>query len=247
MDGVGGGPESAMRYLRLRRSQLILTCFATCSLMLVAFPAIDLGTSAFFYLPGGFSSQSWWQTLMHEGMPWFLVITMASVVGMYLYNRICKKSVCGLDGRKVVYLFLVLIIGAGLIVNVILKDNFGRARPRDIAQFGGVHEFTAPFVMADACRKNCSFASGEGAGGFFALALASALTRRRAALAAALGFGMLVSLSRIASGAHFLSDTVVSFFVMLTLADVLYYFVVLSGAERAEIRLRGYPALPART
>ncbi len=236
-----------MRYLRLRRSQLILACFATCSLLFIAVPAIDIEVSRLFFHRGAFESQSWWQTLMREGMAWYLGISLASVVGVYVYNRLHKKKVCGLDGRRVVYLFLVLIIGAGLIVNVILKDNFGRARPRDIAEFGGVHEFTPPFVIADACRKNCSFASGEGAGGFFALALASALTRRRAALAAAFGFGVVVSLSRIASGAHFLSDTVVSFFVMLTLADVLYYFIVLSGAERAEVRLRGYSALPART
>ncbi len=36
------------------------------------------------------------------------------------------------DGKRVVYLFLVLIIGAGLIVNVVFKDHFGRARPRDV-------------------------------------------------------------------------------------------------------------------
>jgi lipid A 4'-phosphatase len=234
-----------VRYLSLRRSQLILACFATCCLLLVAFPAIDIAVSRIFFQQGGFRSQSWWQVLMHEGMAWFLGVSMLSVVGMFLYNRVSKRNLCGLDGRRVVYLFLVLIIGAGLIVNLGLKDNFGRARPRDITEFGGIHEFTPPFVIGDACNKNCSFASGEGAGGFFALALASALSRRRAAFAAAAAFGVLVSLSRIASGAHFLSDTVVSFFVMLTLADALYFFVVLTGVERAEIR-RGYSSAPAR-
>jgi membrane-associated phospholipid phosphatase len=41
-----------------------------------------------------------------------------------------------------------------------------------------------------------------------------------------------VSWSRIASGAHFFSDTVVSFFVMLIVTDVLYYYMIVPEAER---------------
>jgi lipid A 4'-phosphatase len=244
--GVGGGPI-AMRYLGLKRSQLILASFAISCLLLFAIPSIDLGVSRYFFQRGGFDSHSWLQTLMHEGMAWFLGVSLAIVVGVYLYNRLSKSSLWGIDGRRVIYLFLVLIIGAGLIVNLALKDNFGRARPRDIAEFGGIQPFTPPFVMVDNCSKNCSFASGEGAGGFFALALAAALSRRRTALALAVAFGTLVSVCRIASGAHFLSDTVVSFFVMLILTDALYYFVVMTGVQRAKFRIRGYLPAPART
>jgi lipid A 4'-phosphatase len=110
---------------------------------------------------------------------------------------------------------------------VILKDNFGRARPRDIEEFGGSKHFTPAFVISRECNTNCSFSSGDAAGGFFSLALVMALSRRRRMLAAAAAFGALVSLSRVASGAHFFSDTVASFFVMLIVADVLYYFMFL--------------------
>jgi len=130
----------------------------------------------------------------------------------------------------------------------VLKDNFGRARPRDVVEFGGYKQYTAPFVVGGQCGKNCSFSSGEAAGGFFALALALALSRRRAALVVAAGFGAFVSFCRIASGAHFLSDTVVSFFVMLLVADVLYYYLVLAQFEReALVRLEAdvLPALPS--
>jgi membrane-associated PAP2 superfamily phosphatase len=41
----------------------------------------------------------------------------------------------------------------------------------------------------------------------------------------AFGFGSLVSLCRISAGAHFFSDSVVSFFVMLLVADVFYYYM----------------------
>jgi lipid A 4'-phosphatase len=239
-----GGPI-LMRYLSLKRSQLILACFAVSCLLLFAIPSIDIGVSRYFYQHGGFDGRSWWQTVMHEGMAWFLVSSMVGVVGVYLYNRLTKQTVLGIDGRKVVYLFLVLILGAGLIVNLALKDNFGRARPRDIAEFGGPQSFTPPFVVSANCTKNCSFASGEGAGGFFALALAAALSRRRSALVLAMAFGTLVSVCRIASGAHFLSDTVVSFFVMLVLTDVLYYFVVMNSVKRAKFNMRGLAPAPA--
>ena len=138
--------------------------------------------------------------------------------------------------KRVVYLILVLIVGAGLIVNVLLKDNFGRARPRDIVEFGGAQLYTPPFVASGACHTNCSFSSGEAAGGFFALAIAWALRRRRALVVAALGLGAFVSFCRVATGAHFFSDTVVSFFVMLLVADVLYYYLVSAESERLEER-----------
>jgi lipid A 4'-phosphatase len=229
-----------MRYLGLKRSQRILACCAICCVILFTMPSIDIEVSRYFYEGDGFDRDSWLQTLMHEGMSWFLGVSMLGVVGLYVYNRLSRSNLGGVDGRRVVYLFLVLAIGAGLIVNLGLKDNFGRARPRDIAEFGGVQPFTPAFVMADNCSKNCSFASGEGAGGFFALALAAALGRRRAALALAAAFGTLVSVCRIAAGAHFLSDTVVSFFVMLILTDALYYFVVMTGVQRSRITLRAY-------
>jgi len=196
------------------------------ALLLSKFPAIDLQISRLFF-DKAFPLREWWQVWMHEGLNYFLWLSMGSVVAIYLFNRLSKRHLWAIDGKKVCYLFLVLILGAGLIVNVILKDNFGRARPRDIEEFGGSKHFTPAFVISRECNSNCSFSSGDAAGGFFSLALVMALSRRRRMLAAAAAFGALVSLSRVASGAHFFSDTVASFFVMLIVADVLYYFMFL--------------------
>ena len=55
-------------------------------------------------------------------------------------------------------------LGVGLIVNSFLKEYFGRARPRDIVEFGGDKMFTAVWQVSDACYTNCSFTSGEAAG-----------------------------------------------------------------------------------
>lgn len=221
-----------MSYLKLRRAQIILACFLISACVLSGFPSIDIGISRLFFDQGFPLKGHWSHRLIHESMVYFLSLSMASVLGVYGFNRWRKRNVGSIDGKKVCYLFLVLIVGAGLIVNVVLKDGFGRARPRDIQEFGGSRQFTPAFVLTAECDKNCSFSSGEGAGGFFALALAAALGRRRAALVAAVGVGALVSWSRIASGAHFFSDTVVSFFVMLVLTDVLYYYMIVPEAER---------------
>ena len=237
-----------MHYLKLRRSRTILGLFATTALLFIVFPGIDIFISRLFFDQGFYLGREWWTALMHESMGYFLVLSLASVIALYAWNKLAKRNLCRIDGRRVVYLFLVLFLGAGLIVNVVLKDNFGRARPRDVVEFGGYKQYTAPFVVGGQCGKNCSFSSGEAAGGFFALALALALSRRRAALVVAAGFGAFVSFCRIASGAHFLSDTVVSFFVMLIVADVLYHYLVLAQFEReALVRLEAdvLPALPS--
>jgi lipid A 4'-phosphatase len=221
-----------MQYLKLRRSRAILASLATSSLFFTLLPRIDIDISRLFFHKSFYLRQQWWTTLMHESMGYFLGLSIAAVLALYIWNKLSKQNLFEVDGKRVVYLFLVLIVGAGLIVNVALKDHFGRARPRDIAEFGGSMHYTPPFVISDQCGQNCSFASGEAAGGFFAAALALALSRRRSMLAAGVGFGALVSFCRIASGAHFLSDTVVSFFVMLIVADVLHYYLVLTETER---------------
>lgn len=233
-----------MHYFKLRRSRIILGAFLLFSLLLTALPGIDLSISRLFFHGGGFPLDPW-QRAVHVGLNYFLWISLTTVIAIYLHNRLLKRRLCAIDGKRVLYLLFVLIVGAGLIVNAGLKDNFGRARPRDIVEFGGSKLFTPAYVISGECRTNCSFSSGDAAGGFFALALAMALSRRRAIFVATAAVGVLVSLARIASGAHFFSDTVASFFIMLIVADVSYYYMVLTAADRAEGGIVGPVLQPA--
>ena len=234
-----------LSYLKLKRARIILACFLVSSLLLSKFPALDIDISRLFFNGGFYLKEQWWNALIREGLVYFLCLSLASVVGVYAFNVWSKRKLGGIDGKKLCYLLLVLILGAGLVVNVIFKDNFGRARPRDIEEFGGSKRFTPAFVVSYECERNCSFSSGEGAAGFFSLALALALSRRRAILYAGVGIGLLVSFSRISSGAHFFSDTVVSFFVMLIFTDVLYYYMVVPKAERNVASEELLPEVPA--
>lgn len=226
------GAHFFVSYLKLWRAQIILTCFVFSSLLLWGFPAIDINISRVFFDGGFYLREQWWHGLARQGLVYLLCLSMIWIFGSYLLSRISKRTPSRIDGSRVCYLALVLIFGAGLIVNVALKDNFGRARPRDVVEFGGTKRFTPAFVVSSECETNCSFSSGEGAAGFFFMALARTLSRRRTVLLAAAGFGILMSASRIAAGAHFFSDTVVSFFVMLIVMDVLNHYIILRRLER---------------
>lgn len=221
-----------MSYLKLPRTQLTLACFLNSSLLLTLFPEVDLFVSGLFYGDRRFHlAGSWWATTAHESVGYFLCAALLAVVGIYSFNRAANRRALGVDVKVVGYLFLVLILGSGLVVNGLLKNGFGRARPRNVVQFGGEQQFTPPFVVSGACASNGSFSSGDSSGAFFFLALALALSRRRAPVVAAAAYGVVVSFSRIATGAHFLSDTVVSFFVMWITADALHYYMLLPRQE----------------
>jgi lipid A 4'-phosphatase len=223
---------TGMHYFKLRRSRIILGSFLAFAILVVIAPGIDLAVSSLFYDGHSFLRDSAFRATQQVVLLLFLCISTATVIGVFVYNRMFARNLGGIDGRRVLYLLLVLGIGPGLIVNTTLKDNFGRARPRDVTEFGGSKQFTPAFIVSQECNKNCSFSSGDAAGGFFAIALALALTRRRMAFAVALLFGAAISVSRMASGAHFFSDTVVSFFIMLMLSDLLHHYIVLSDVER---------------
>lgn len=230
-----------MEYLKLTRGHITLACFLVVSVLLVKFPAIDLAISKLFFHGSFYLQRQWWPGALQAAVPYFLAASMTLVLGTYLVNRRSTRNIGAIDGRKVLYLFVVLLLGAGVIVNYALKDHFGRARPRDVTEFGGLRQFTPPFVISHQCDRNCSFPSGDAAAAFFSIALARALSRRRASFVTAICAGAVVSMSRVAVGAHFLSDVVTSFFVMWITADVLHHYMVLTTAER-----RSGPAPPAR-
>jgi lipid A 4'-phosphatase len=238
-----------LRYLRLARARSALLLFLGSSLLFVALPALDLAVSKLFFDGRRFPlADRRGPELLQDCVGWFVVGAVALALGLWVVNAVTRRRLLGIDGRVVGYLLLVLILGAGVVVNLALKNGIGRARPRNVTEFGGRQAFTPAFVVSNACPRNGSFSSGDAAGAFFAFALVFALGRRRTLLWPAVAFGGLVSFARIASGAHFLSDVVVSFFVMWITADALHFYLL--APERAvvvpaAVAAEGVPALPA--
>lgn len=105
---------------------------------------------------------------------------------------------------------LLLIIGPGLLVNEVCKPFWQRPRPHATAPFGGQQDFLT--VGQRGCvDSDASFPSGHAATGFYLMAPAFVLYRRRRRLAASfllLGLvsGVVIGLARMAVGCHFPSD-----------------------------------------
>lgn len=112
------------------------------------------------------------------------------------------------------FLFVVLsgVLGPGVVTNVILKEYWGRTRPREVVEFGGRSQFE-PVLSYDAASTGMSFPCGHATTGFFFLAGYFLLRRHRPGLAQAVVFGSLalgglMGVARMAQGAHFFSDVV---------------------------------------
>lgn len=103
-----------------------------------------------------------------------------------------------------------MIIGPGLLVNVALKDNYGRPRPRQVTEFAGSQQFRW-IGEPTFDRKAKSFPSGHASMGFFWFVPAIYFWSRSRNLAWGLGglallHGGLMGFGRMAQGGHWPSD-----------------------------------------
>jgi lipid A 4'-phosphatase len=185
-------------------------------------PQIDLVVSRAYYTPGtGFRIKGlWYEYLIHRSVGISLVVGCVALILMWRFKGLGNRWAIDLSGRKLLLLLVFLGLGPGLTVNVLLKENWGRARPDDIVQFGGTREFTPAFVVSDQDGK--SFSSGHAAASTFWVLVALLIARRRKRwTVVAVCYCLVVSWMRIAAGGHFLSDVVTSFFLMAILASAM--------------------------
>lgn len=190
---------------------------------LYLYPQTDIAVTSLFYTEGeGFLRHgAIWERVLYKSVPVVLVVTYVGGLLLWVYNRVRGEYLLAWSGRKLLYLLLVGALGSGLIVNATLKEHWGRARPAQTVQFGGDKTFTPPFVFSDQHGK--SFSSGHTSGAFALLALVFLARRYRSGVAAGvIGYGLAVSLARIAAGGHYLSDVFVSIFIMYMVAAGLY-------------------------
>lgn len=196
-------------------------------------PGLDLAASSLFYRPGqGFYlrnsayAQAW-----YEGIPllrsWLVLPGSLLLLALWAARR---RLPLGITLRALLLFLLTLGLGWALLVNELVKNHSGRARPRDVSEFGGDRVFTPAFVPADQCEKNCSFVSGHTAFVFSGFALALVARRRRAAILLVCVAGTLAGLGRVMQGAHFLSDVVFSGVFMFAVAWLLHRALYREGS-----------------
>jgi lipid A 4'-phosphatase len=182
---------------------------------LIVWPAGDLWIAGLFYDPieGFHLKQHPVNQFIFDLVPW---VSRAVIAGLLVFLLLAwtwrKTDSFFLAHRKaMLYLLLVALIGPLFVVNSVFKDHWGRARPSQIAEFGGSKEFSRAAVPTDQCAKNCSFVSGHASTGFFFLAPAFVFAgRRRTWLAVGTVSGLGIGLVRMMQGGHFLSDVLFS-------------------------------------
>ncbi len=198
------------------------------SVVLYYFPNIDLVISQFFYQSQrGFLLQHYYASL-HLGLfrDLLVYITYGFLIIIFcLFVRgLWQKKFPGPFSPKVcLFIIICFAVGPVLLVNTVLKDHWGRARPFQVQQFGGTKLFTPAWVMSTQCEKNCSFTSGESANVFCYLALLFIVRQRKLIAGIVLSVGALTSFERIGQGEHFFSDTLLSGFLDYLIIWVIYH------------------------
>jgi lipid A 4'-phosphatase len=189
----------------------------------VLWPQMDLAASGLFYTPGrGFFLRD---VLPVRVLGWLVYYGARALGGALavsgLIAALRRRPFLRLSGKAWLFLLLGLLLGPGLVANVVFKDHWGRARPREVMEFGGAAHFTSPLVLSGECASNCSFVSGDGAFGFYLPSFAYVVLprRRRSVFWGGMALGGLFGAARILAGAHFLSDVLfAAVFMLLTSA-----------------------------
>jgi lipid A 4'-phosphatase len=198
-------------------------------------PAIDLYAAELFYTPGrGFYDNGFFHFLFKYGELFGLGTGgVASLIfGLTFFWPKWKKWRSGS-----LAMILTLVIGAGLITNVLLKGHWGRPRPKEVIEFGGKHSYR-PFWRPEfhtQLDSTKSFPSGHVAMGFYFFSLyfvgkryKNRLMRQSALfLIFFLGGGLMVA--RVAQGGHFVSDVVTSLLIMWYVARGVEWLVFTWG------------------
>lgn len=166
-----------------------------------------------------------WMWLHDYGTIPGLILTLGALAvwlaGLYLPGLQAWRKPCLL-------VVLTTVIGAGLLVNAVLKQYWGRPRPDQTIEFGGKWEYR-PILSPGTPGQGASFPCGHCTMGFVFLAMIG-FRRQKKVLAvggAAIGFvwGVLLSAARIVQGAHFLSDTIWSLGIIAMTITIFYAYL----------------------
>lgn len=215
--------------------------FGAALIVFLMWPQIDLRMTGLFYVEGtGFPAQSSAVLSMLRHGIWNLsiILALAAIIGGVAY-ALWRHDLFGVPGGRWQFVALLYILGPGILVNAILKNYWGRARPDQIVDFGGSALFSPAWVMTDQCARNCSFVSGEGSGAA-ALVIGGVVILQ--ALRDRLGDRVLVTAQvflataavtaaalRVILGRHFLSDTIFAALLVALIALLLWPIVQRGG------------------
>jgi membrane-associated PAP2 superfamily phosphatase len=202
--------------MSLKRLRLTLQLIAIVSLVFWSMPSLDLWASQFFFddTRGRFVAvydqnvAAFRETLSTVTL---LVLALA-LIGL-VSGRWLRPYAPWPNAKACLFITVVAVIGPYLLVNVLLKDNWGRPRPYQTSEFSGERQFQPVWKTSDQCARNCSFVSGEVAATWALLVPALCLfgRRRMILIQGAVGaLTVMIGLARMSVGSHFLSDVILA-------------------------------------
>ncbi|MFD2138851.1 phosphatase PAP2 family protein [Ancylobacter oerskovii] len=204
------------------------------SALFILMPGIDLAVTRQFYVPGdGFplAHNGRLQDLRMVGSNIPVAVAVVVIAALAL-KMLHPRRPCLLPARFTLYFASLYLLGPVLLVNGIFKTLWGRPRPVKVEAFGGSFPFLDAWSLGESFTHR-SFVSGEAATVACLLPLALFVPRPwRWRVLAMLGMLVaMVSLNRVAFGAHFLSDILIAIAMVLTIAVVLRQVFYVSHAE----------------
>jgi membrane-associated PAP2 superfamily phosphatase len=210
---------------RCRQELIILLTLMITTTLLFWFTDLDIKAAALFYHPEN-SGDVWperhwwlWRLLFDYAFPFTVVAGVAALL-MYALSHFHERT--RRYRRQALYVLLVVLIGPGLLVNLVVKDHWGRPRPMHIQQFGGEYQYIPPVQIGHTPDK--SFVCGHCSVGysFFALYFLSK-NYRVLYFGLTLALAWIMGFTRMTSGGHFLSDILWSGYLVFLVAFLLYY------------------------
>ena len=155
------------------------------------------------------------------------VVTCFGAIAAALMTKMLRRPQRIAPGRVVLFLVSTLALGPGLLVNGILKEHWHRPRPVHVTEFGGNRAYVDWWNPGGSCERNCSFVSGEAASAawMFAPAMLAPPQWQIAAFTGATIFTGVISVSRMAAGAHFFTDVLFAALLMLLMISIAYHLI----------------------
>jgi lipid A 4'-phosphatase len=206
----------------------VLIVFFILATFVTVGPSIDLYIgSLFYYGDKQFLIQSYYPvSIFFRKILLPLILIYVFVLPLVLWFLPLQKIYFGykFSLSEIAYIWFSGAVTMLLVVNVLLKNMWGRARPNDVSYFNGFQDFTPWYKISDACSSNCSFVSGDSSVGFF-LIVFYFITKKKVYLYLGLIFGSLLGFMRISAGGHFFSDIIFSQIVVsvtILVSFVLY-------------------------
>ncbi|MBT5717516.1 MAG: phosphatase PAP2 family protein [Opitutae bacterium] len=140
----------------------------------------------------------------------------------WFHQKVIQKAK-NINTGLILFPLLTLLIGPGIMVNMVGKELWGRPRPVNCIDFGGEHQFKHVSEPSYS-NHHKSFPSGHAASGFHLCAL-SIYFRKKWKFYSFCTFacwGILISTARLLQGGHFISD-IFGAIILVALTFVLLY------------------------